>query len=318
MAKYLVKRLLITLPIFLLITFFVFLLIDMVPGSPVDLLNESGELTPEAYAEPEHALGLDRPFLVRYASWLGDMLRGDMGVSNRTKQPLAVMIGERIGPSLTLTLSGLLLAVLISIPLGTMSACKPYSLWDNLSSVVAFIGTSAPGFFLCLLAIYLFSVKLGWLPASGMYDVGTAHSLSDLLRHLLMPALIVGLQLTGSLIKQTRGSVLEVMNEEYIKTARSKGISEQRVIVRHALRNALIPIVTQIIIQVPFLVGGSVAIEKIFGWPGIGSLMVTSISSRDYNTILGIAVVICIAVLAANILLDILYSCLDPRITYDE
>ena len=318
MAKYLVKRLLITLPIFLLITFFVFLLIDMVPGSPVDLLNESGELTPEAYAEPEHALGLDRPFLVRYASWLGDMLRGDMGVSNRTKQPVADMIGERIGPSLTLTLSGLLLAVLISIPLGTMSACKPYSLWDNLSSVVAFIGTSAPGFFLCLLAIYLFSVKLGWLPASGMYDVGAAHTLPNLLRHLLMPALIVGLQLTGSLIKQTRGSVLEVMNEEYIKTARSKGISEQRVIVRHALRNALIPIVTQIIIQVPFLVGGSVAIEKIFGWPGIGSLMVTSISSRDYNTILGIAVVICIAVLAANILLDILYSCLDPRITYDE
>ena len=189
---------------------------------------------------------------------------------------------------------------------------------DNLSSVVAFIGTSAPGFFLCLLAIYLFSVKLGWLPASGMYDVGAAHTLPNLLRHLLMPALIVGLQLTGSLIKQTRGSVLEVMNEEYIKTARSKGISEQRVIVRHALRNALIPIVTQIIIQVPFLVGGSVAIEKIFGWPGIGSLMVTSISSRDYNTILGIAVVICIAVLAANILLDILYSCLDPRITYDE
>lgn len=151
-----------------------------------------------------------------------------------------------------------------------------------------------------------------------MYDVGAAHTLPNLLRHLLMPALIVGLQLTGSLIKQTRGSVLEVMNEEYIKTARSKGISEQRVIVRHALRNALIPIVTQIIIQVPFLVGGSVAIEKIFGWPGIGSLMVTSISSRDYNTILGIAVVICIAVLAANILLDILYSCLDPRITYDE
>ena len=318
MAKYLVKRLLITLSIFLMITFFVFLLTDMVPGSPVDLLNESGELTPEAYAELEHALGLDRPFLVRYASWLGDMLRGDMGVSNRTKQPVADMIGERIGPSLTLTLSGLLLAVLISIPLGTMSACKPYSLWDNLSSVVAFIGTSAPGFFLCLLAIYLFSVKLGWLPASGMYDVGAAHTLPNLLRHLLMPALIVGLQLTGSLIKQTRGSVLEVMNEEYIKTARSKGISEQRVIVRHALRNALIPIVTQIIIQVPFLVGGSVAIEKIFGWPGIGSLMVTSISSRDYNTILGIAVVICIAVLAANILLDILYSCLDPRITYDE
>lgn len=131
MAKYLVKRLLITLPIFLLITFFVFLLTDMVPGSPVDLLNESGELTPEAYAELEHALGLDRPFLVRYASWLGDMLRGDMGVSNRTKQPVADMIGERIGPSLTLTLSGLLLAVLISIPLGTMSACKPYSLWDK-------------------------------------------------------------------------------------------------------------------------------------------------------------------------------------------
>lgn len=318
MLKYIIKRLLITIPVFLLITFFVFMLTDMVPGSPVDILAESGDLTPEAYRELEHALGLDRPMPVRYFSWLSDILHGNMGISNRTKQPVSTMIGERIGPSLLLTMSGLLLAVLISIPLGTLSAYKPYSIWDNLSTGISFIGASAPGFFLCLLAIYFFSVRLGWLPSSGMYTVRGDRTFIDLLRHLIMPASIVGLQLTGSLIKQTRGSVLEVMNEEYIKTARSKGIGERLVVIKHALRNALIPIVTQIIIQVPFLVGGSVAVEKIFGWPGLGSLMVTSITNRDYNAILGIAVIICIAVLAANILLDIVYSYLDPRISIED
>lgn len=317
MIKYIIKRLVLAIPTFLGITIFVYVLANMAPGNPAEVIAASSDMTAEALEELKVSMGLDKPVIVRYGIWLSDLLHGDLGVSTRTNQPIADMIGQRIGPSLTLTLTSVVVALIISIPLGVMAACKPYSIWDNISSVLAFLGTSTPNFFAALVLVYIFSVKLGICPAQGMYDAGGTESIASLAKHLVLPVIVMVIQIMGNLIKQTRGSVLEVMNEEYIKTARAKGIMEYKVIIKHGLRNALIPIVTSIGLLVPFLIGGAVVTEQIFSWPGIGSLMIQSISTRDYNAIMGITVMISIVVIVVNILLDVLYSYLDPRISYN-
>lgn len=318
MAKYIVKRLLLAIPIFLGITLIVFLLANKAPGSPLDIISASSNLNPEQLEALKVSLGLDQPVLVRYARWLMDLLRGDLGLSSKNVSVTVwSMIQPRIGPSLLLSLSGMFFAVVFGVSLGVVSSLKPYSAGDKLASVIAFIGTSMPGFFFALLLIFVFSVKLGWFPASGMYNAALGRTLPDLLYHLILPVFIMTLQSIGSYIKQTRSSMLEVLNQDYIKTARAKGISELRVTVAHGLRNALMPIVTQMSLSVPWVIGGAVVTEQIFGWPGLGSLMVTAVSSRDYNVIMGITVLIAVVVLCANIVLDIVYTYLDPRIRSD-
>ncbi|MCD7817514.1 MAG: ABC transporter permease [Lachnospiraceae bacterium] len=277
-------------------------------------MASSNNLTEEQIEALEVQYGLDKPIIVRYALWLADVARGDKGTSTRTYKPVSDMIAERIGPTLILTCTSLVLCLIVSLPLGVFAALKPGGKIDAVASGVAFGGTSVPSFFLGLLAIYLFAVKLNLLPTGGMYDSVTDKTLLSLIRHLIMPATIMAFSMTGDFIKQTKGSMLEVLNDEHVKTARSKGLKESRVVVMHILRNALIPIITCLSFAVPLLFGGSVVIEKIFNWPGLGSLMVLSIESRDYNAIMGITVLIAIAVMVANILLDILYARLDPRI----
>ncbi len=314
MIKYVIKRLLLAIPIFISITLIVYVLSSAAPGSPVDIIASSANLSDEQVKELEIAYGLDKPVLVRYGIWLGDLLQGDLGESMKTNEEVAVVIGQRIGPSLLLTISSLICSVVIGVALGILSAHKPYSFWDKFSSAVAFFGNSVPSFFIALLLIYILSVRLGLLPASGMWGAGE-HNLSNLLQHLFLPSLIISLQSVGGYIKQTRGSMLECINEDYVKTARSKGISEWRITICHVLRNAWIPIVTQLGFSVPFVIGGAVVTEQIFGWPGIGSLMVTAINTRDYNIIMGITVLIAVVVLVTNIILDVVYAYLDPRIT---
>lgn len=314
MIKYILKRILIAIPIFFGITIAVYTLTCLAPGNVVDILASEGTMTKAAYDAAIVQYNLDKPIIIRYLMWLGQLLGGNLGISSRTSQPVMSMITERIAPTLILTGTALAVSVAISIPLGVMAAYKPYSVWDNISSAISFVGASVPNFFLSLIVIYVFAVRLKWLPSQGMYKIGGSGGFADLIRHLILPSLVLCVQLMGSYIKQTRGSVLEVLNEEYVKTARSKGISEFRVIVSHALRNAWIPIVTAIGMNVPFLVGGAVVTEQIFGWPGIGSLMMTAISTRDYNLIMGITVFISIVVLITNIVLDILYAYLNPKI----
>ena len=313
MLKFIIKRILVAIPIFVGITLIVFILSNLAPGSPVDIIATSGNLNDEQIEALREAYGLNRPIIVRYVVWLGDLVRGDLGETAGTQQSVAEMIGQRIGPTLVLSLSSLVLSLIVGITLGILSAHKPYSVWDKLASGLAFFGNSIPSFFMALLLIYIFAVRLQVLPASGMWGPGE-HTLGNLLSHLLLPAIIISLQSVGGYIKQTRGSMLECINEDYIKTARSKGISEWRITIHHTLRNAWIPIVTQIGLSVPYLVGGSVVTEQVFGWPGIGSLMISSINTRDYNTIMGITVLIAVVVLVVNIVLDVIYAYLDPRI----
>ena len=316
MFRYILKRLLYAIPVFLGITFVIYTLINLAPGGPLSVLAASGEMSLSDLEALKISMGLDKPIVIRYFIWLGDLLHGDFGISYRTSQEVSLMISQRIMPSLMLTGTGILAAMLVGVPLGIISAYKPNSVWDHISTFISFIGASVPNFFLSLLLIYVLAVKLKWFPTSGMQSSGMSGNLLDLLHHLALPAFVCGIQPIGNYIKQTRSSVLEVLNEEYIKTARSKGLTNVVIVLKHAFRNALIPIVTTISLSIPFLIGGAVVTEQIFAWPGIGSLMITAITSRDYPVIMGVAVLICGVVLVANLILNLIYAALDPRIKF--
>ena len=316
MFRYILKRLLYAIPVFLGITFVIYTLINLAPGGPLSVLAASGEMSLSDLEALKISMGLDKPIVILFFIWLGDLLHGDFGISYRTSQEVSLMISQRIMPSLMLTGTGILAAMLVGVPLGIISAYKPNSVWDHISTFISFIGASVPNFFLSLLLIYVLAVKLKWFPTSGMQSSGMSGNLLDLLHHLALPAFVCGIQPIGNYIKQTRSSVLEVLNEEYIKTARSKGLTNVVIVLKHAFRNALIPIVTTISLSIPFLIGGAVVTEQIFAWPGIGSLMITAITSRDYPVIMGVAVLICGVVLVANLILDLIYAALDPRIKF--
>ena len=314
MLRYIIKRLLIAIPVFIGITILVYAMSVNAPGDPVRMALNSPDATQEDMDRLREEWGLNDPIIVQYMNWTRKMLQGDLGTSYRTHRPVSEMISERIGPTLLITVTSVILALLISLPCGALAAYKPYTLWDYMASGISFIGAATPGFFAALVALYIFSVKLKWLPTGGMYGTDGIQSLPLLIRHMVLPVMTLTLAQIGSYIRQVRSSVLEVLGEDYIRTARSKGIREIRVVMRHTLRNVLIPIVTLVSMQIPFLVGGAVVTEQIFGWPGIGSLMVYSITARDYPTIMGISAMIGFAVLTANVVLDIVYALLDPRI----
>lgn len=312
--KYAVKRLLIAIPTLFGLTILVFFLASAAPGSPVEMLMSDSMATEEGLAKMEESLGLNDPVYIQYFRWVSQIVQGNMGTSYRTYQPVWGMVADRIGPTLILTGTALLIALLVAIPLGCLAAYKPYSIFDYISSGLSFFGSATPNFFAGLIAIYIFCVIMGWLPISGMYDSLTNRSFSSLIRHLILPASVLSLQLLGGFLRQIRSSMLESLGEDYINTARSKGLRERSVVFSHALRNSLGPLISQIGLSIPLLIGGTVVIEQIFGWPGIGSLMVLSINSRDYPTIMGLTVVIAITVLVGNILVDLAYGIIDPRV----
>ena len=314
MANYVVKRILGALPVFFGITLLVFFLMNMAPATIADAAGGGEASSAAARAALEANLGLDKPVPVRYLLWLRELLQGDLGLSYRTGQPVLGMIAQRVVPSLILTGTGVAAAVVIGIPLGVMAAWKPGSGWSRLAGGLTLFSYSAPGFFLCVLLIYVFSVKLGWLPAAGMYSAGSGGSLGDLAYHLFLPAAVVCLSSLGNLVRQTASACGEVLGEDYIRTARAKGLPEWAVVWKHGFRTALLPVVTTVLNHIPHIIGGSLVVERIFGWPGMGSLLFTSVSSRDYTVIMGITVVIALTVLVTGILMDLVYRLADPGV----
>lgn len=314
--RYIIKRLLIAIPTFFGITVLVYWLASLTPSSPLEILFNDPMATKEQMEAMEKAMGLDQPVYIQYFRWLKGLLGGNLGLSYRTGLPVAGMIAERVGPTLILTGTSMLITAVIALPLGVMAAYKPYSRWDYISSGISFIGVAMPNFFAALVFIYIFNVKCGWFPSSGMYDSSGVRTWGMFFHHLVLPASVLAIQYIGSLIRQCRGSMMEVLQSDYVRTARAKGLLEPPVLVRHALRNAWIPLVSWFGMQIPMLIGGAVVTEQIFGWPGLGSLMVQSINARDYPTIMGITVVIAIVVLVGNLIVDLMYNLLDPRIRY--
>jgi len=315
--RYIIKRLLTSIPTFLGITVLVYVVASLAPSSPLEILFNDPMATQAEMEEMSRNLGLDQPVIIQYLRWLGQLLRGNMGTSIRTNGDVLTMILGRVGPTLVLTGTAMLLTALIGLPLGIMSAYKPYSKWDYISSGLSFIGSAMPNFFAALVLIYVLCVKVELFPTSGMYDTSGNKTVLMFLHHLVLPAVVLAIQQIGSLIRQCRGSMLEVLQDDYVRTARAKGLLERPVLIGHALRNAWIPLVTWFGMQIPFLIGGAVVTEQIFGWPGLGTLMVQSINARDYPVIMGITVVIAIAVLIGNLIVDLVYGLLDPRIRYD-
>lgn len=316
MGPYLVRRLLIAVPVFWGITVLSFLIMNMAPGNPVDMFINPN-VPPEMRELRKELLGLNDPVYVQYLKWLGGVLRGELGYSFSSYAPVTELIGARIGPTLLLASSSLALGLIIAIPVGILSAVKHNTKLDYLMTGLSFLGTSIPPFFLGLGLIYILGVELQWLPTGGMKTLGGDGGFSDIAVHLIMPVLVLGITIAGKKVRYVRASMLDVKGQDYLRTARSKGLSEWAVTNRHALRNALIPIIAVIGAEIPLLLGGSIIIEQVFQWPGIGQLTMEAILSRDYPTLMGLNLVAASVVLVTNLLMDILYAAVDPRIEFN-
>jgi len=297
-----------------LVSAVVFVVIHSAPGGPA-LLNQP-DTDPALARELADKLGLNDPILVQYGRWLGNLIRGNLGTSYQHNDATTTLIVERIPKTLALSGVALLIAVTLAVPLGVLSAVHRYSLVDAVTTVIAFFGVSIPIFWLGIMLIILFSVELKWLPSSGMLTVGAPPSVADLASHLVMPALVLCTWPLAQLTRYVRSSMVEVLTQDYIRTARSKGVAERRVLIRHALRNGLIPIVTVLGILTPQLLSGAVVTETIFAWPGLGRLAVDSAITRDYPVMMGVTLLASGLVICSNIIVDVTYALLDPRITY--
>lgn len=315
MKKYILKRILIAIPVLLGITILDYVIMSMA-GSPLEMLQ--GPRVSEAAVEAKKiALGLDQPVYVQYFVWLEQLLHGNLGYSMKSYQAVSGMIASHLGPTLLLMGTSLVLSILISVPAGIYSAVRKYSKGDYAVVTVSFLGSSIPSFFLALLLVYIFSVNLNLLPSSGMTTLGKEENLVDLIQHMVMPVLVLTFSMAGSMIRYIRSSMLEILQQNYLRTARGNGISERKVIWKHAFRNALVPIITVVGMQIPVLFGGAVIVEQVFSWPGLGLMTMSAIISRDYPVIMGVCLLSAVVVLVSNLVTDILYALADPKIQLD-
>ncbi|OBZ19423.1 peptide permease [Bacillus sp. FJAT-27264] len=292
-----------------------YFIIKLAPGNPVDMFIDPN--TPKEVLElRKEILGLNDPVILQYFKWLLNLLHGQLGYSFSSYAPVTKIIGERIGPTLLLASAALIFGMLIAIPVGILSAVKQNTKFDYIMTGLSFIGTSVPQFFLGLGLIYVFAVQLKWFPTGGMVTLGGAGGFWDRLTHMILPVFVLGIVIAGKKVRYVRASMLDVMNMDYLRTANSKGLHPFIVTNKHALRNALIPIITVVGMEIPLLLGGSILIEQIFQWPGIGQLTIQSILSRDYPILMGLNLVAALIVLTTNLLTDLLYAAADPRIKY--
>ena len=312
MGKYILKRILVAIPVLIGITIIDYAFMCLA-GSPLEML-QGPRVSESALAMKEIQMGLDKPFYIQYLVWLKQLLQGNMGYSIKHYTEVSTLIWEHLGPTVLLMGASMILSLVISIPAGIYSAVNQYSKGDYAVVTMSFLGSSVPGFFLSMLLIYVFTVKLQLLPSSGMTTLGTEGGAGDVLQHMIMPMIVLAVSLAGTNIRYIRSAVLEILQQDYLRTARAKGIGRFLVINKHALRNALISIVTVIGMQIPMLFGGQVIIEQIFSWPGLGLMTMSAITSRDYPVIMGVCLLSAIVVLVANLITDILYAVLNPTI----
>ena len=319
MWTYITKRVLQAIPTLLVISFLIFSLLYITPGDPVLIMLSSSDtqnMTTEEYEAAKHDLGLDKPMLVRYGEFLKNALKGDLGKSYVTDEDVFQTIMKRMPATLLLTVSAVIIALIISVPLGILAAIKHNSIYDSTATFLATIGTSLPKFWFGLVLIIIFSQNLGILPSQGIAWPG--EGIGSFLKHLILPATSLSLGLAATQTRMIRSSMLEVLNQDYVRFARSKGLKEYAVVIGHALKNALIPVVTVIGSEFGGLLGGAVVTETIFSWPGVGRLAVNSISKRDYPMIQGNTLVLCTIFLLTNLAVDILCAYLNPKIRLEK
>lgn len=313
MLRYLASRLIWAAGVVVLVSILVFIIIRLIPGDPISILLGEN-LSEDARERLVSRWGLDQPVVIQYFRWAGNMLMGDFGASIRTQQDVAGLVLDRIPATLSLAVGAMIIAVAIGVPAGVIAAYRANTVIDGMAMLTALIGLCVPSFWLSLLLILLFSIRLDLLPVSGY--VAPSVSVSDWIKHLILPALALGVGLAASISRMTRSAMLDVLSQDYVRTARAKGLAERTTIFAHALRNAMLPIITVIGLQLGFLLGGAIVVEEIFSVPGIGRLLIFGISNRDYPLIQGVIMVFGVSFVLINLLVDLLYSVFDPRIRY--
>ncbi len=304
-------RLVSVVPVLLGISIISFFVIRMIPGDVISSIMGENFGDPQVEAEMRRYFGLDMPMHSQFLHWFGGLLQGDLGTSMRSGQPVLTEIMDRFPATLLLAVSALVVSVLISIPFAVVSAVKRNGILDAGSRLTSLIGLSLPNFWLGILLVYVFSVSLGWLPSQGWGD--GEGGFADL-RYLILPAVTLGASLAAISMRMTRSSLLEVLNQDYVRTARAKGLAEAVVVTRHALRNSLIPVVTVLGIQAGALLGGTVVVEQVFSWPGLGTMVIRGISQRDYPVVQGTLLFLALFYVVVNLLVDLIYVYLDPRL----
>jgi peptide/nickel transport system permease protein len=333
MTSYLIKRLAGTVPVVLLISLLVFLLIHAAPGDPtLMLLGE--ETTAEDIAVAKAHWGLDQPLYIQYFKFLASVLQGEFGKSFKYTEPVTKVIKQRLPATIELAAFSIVIATLLAIPLGVWAGAKPNSAVDNIGTTLGLFGISMPSFWLAIMLILLLAGVLNILPTSGRSTYGVAgpeitgfyildsllernyRAVWDGLTHIFMPALALGVNMLGILMRVTRSAILEVMNEDYVQTARAKGLKEKKVVWRHVTSNALIPVVTVVGLELGTLLSGSIIVETVFSWPGSGSLLITALNARDYPLVTGLVMTYTMAFVMINLIIDGLYAVIDPRIRY--
>jgi peptide/nickel transport system permease protein len=317
--KFLLKRLLQSIPILIGITIMTFSIMQLAPGNPMQTMIDP-KISAEEMERAQENLGMNDPIYVQYYNWMKEVLQGNLGYTIKTGQPVGKVIFERLPATLLLTGTAFIMAFVVGVPLGVYSATHRYKLPDYVLTVISFIGISIPSFFFGLGMIFIFALKLGWLPTSGMITIGADYQgfalFVDYLKHVIMPASVLALPTVAVVMRFTRSSLLEVLNQDFIRTADAKGLSKQVVYLKHALRNALIPVITIFGLSIPFLFGGAYITEHIFNWPGMGSLGIQSIVAREYPVIMALNLFTSMLVMFGNLLADVMYAWADPRIRY--
>jgi peptide/nickel transport system permease protein len=316
MGRYVTRRILQMIPLMIGISLIIFLIIQAAPGGPEGTLLQSGMMIDPSVIEAyRHRLGVDQPVYVQYFKWISAALTGDLGISFSTTRPVFTMIAERLPATLELMSVSFILAALIAIPMGIYSALKPYSTFDIFATTASFLGIAMPVFWFGLILQLIFSVKLGWLPVAGTETVG-ATSFWDHFKHLILPSIVLCLHSVAGWSRYMRSSMMGVVRSDYIRTARSKGLREKIVVFRHAVKNALIPVITIMALDLAGLFSGAVITETIFAWPGIGRLFIQSMYARDYPVLMGVLMMGSFMVVFFNLIADLVYGWLDPRISY--
>ncbi|PYN90152.1 MAG: hypothetical protein DMD87_03265 [Candidatus Rokuibacteriota bacterium] len=316
MRRYVVRRLLLLVPVLLGVSVIIFMVLHLAPGDPAEIML--GSQATQADLERLRAeLGLTEPLYVQYVHWLGLVARGDLGRSIWMKRPVLNEVLGRFKATLVLTGAALVLSTAGGVALGIASATRPNSLLDRLSAMASLFGASMPVFWLGIVLMVIFALWLGWLPASGMFAPYGGGDLRDLLAHLALPAVTLAAASVTIIARLTRSTMLETLGQDYIRTARAKGVVERAVVLRHGLKNALIPIVTVVGVQAGYLLGGAVLTETVFAWPGVGTLMVQGILARDFPLVQGCVLVVALSFVVINLIVDLLYAWLDPRIRYE-
>ena len=305
MYQYILRRLLLTVPVIIGVSVIVFSLIRLLPGDPARALA-GVQATPEYIEQVRERYGLNDPLYVQYGRFMAGLVTGDLGVSTFSRRPVTTEIGERFPRTLILASISLVIATVVGVSAGIVSATRRNSIFDNASMLVALVGVAAPVFWMALMLQLLFSVQLGWLPATGMGGV----------RHMVLPSITLGMASAALMARITRSSMLDVLRQDFITTARAKGLAERVVVYKHALKNALIPVVTVLGLQFGILLGGAVLTETVFAWPGVGRLLVDAILRRDYPVVQGTVMLLALLFVVINLVVDVIYAYLDPRIHY--